>query len=114
MKNADLIEKGLAPKTLNLKQAAKAADGISTDLMIQMLEEENSIKRKKLDSGDYEIDTLSLLDCLDRNHEKLVNHYEQERIDYLMDLKQGSPNPRIPFLEFKEKCKCQNQEKTNG
>lgn len=114
MKNNDLIEKGLVPNTLNLKQAAKAADGISTDLMIQILEEENSIKRKKLDSGEYEIDTLSLLDCLDRIHEKLVNLNEQDRIDYLMDLKQGNPNPRIPFRGFKEKHKRQNQEKTNG
>ena len=31
-----------------------------------------------------------------------------------MDLKQGNPNPRIPFREFKEKRKSQNQEKTNG
>lgn len=113
MNNRVLLSKGLVPETLNLIQAAKVADEITPDDMINILENDDRVKYKKLDTGEYEIDTLSLLDYLDGFHEYYVESQEQERLDYLMDLKQGNPNPRIPFFSFKEENARHNQERNN-
>lgn len=95
MNNRDLVEKGLVPKYLTLKQAAKVADEITPEDIIEMLEHEEGVKYK-FDAGEYQVDTLSLLDYLDGFHKCYVDDLEQERLDYLMDLKQGKANPRIP------------------
>lgn len=111
MNNRDLVEKGLVPKCLNLKQAAKVADEITPKDIIDILEKDDRVKYK-LVAGEYQVDTLSLLDYLDGFHKYYVEEQEHDRLNYLMDLKQGKENPRIPYSDLKEQSR-RNQEKNN-
>ena len=111
MNNRDLIKKGLAPKYLNLRQAAKVADGIKPEHVLQILEQDDRVKYK-LVAGEYQVDTLSLLNYLDGFHRYFVAEKERERINNLLDLNRRKQPPVSHTSDLKEQTRC-HQENNN-
>ena len=86
MDNKELVKNGLIDEYITVKTAAPLVAGRNVESVNRLIEN-NAIQTKKNDSGDYEVNTLSLLKLEKASNTLFSKELKQERIKSLKKLK---------------------------
>ena len=83
-----LLRAGLLPEFINYEQAEIVATNICHDCFTAAIDD-HTVESKTKDNGDISINTVSLLKFLEQADKKCVNRRQNERLLYLMEIKDG-------------------------
>lgn len=88
MSNKNLLDQGLIPEYITVEEAKKL-ELVESAESIKELVDSKTVKSKKLDTGEYVVDTLDLLRVINRSDKLFSKEQKQKRVNYLKDLKTG-------------------------
>ena len=84
-----LVDNGSLPEFITVDQIVKAVDGAICPNCVRNAIEKNYLDAKKLDNGDYLVNTVSALEYFDYLDHCNFKKDQQSRVIYLMELKVG-------------------------
>ena len=87
-KYSDLLQDGSLPEFINFEQAANVADCLSNK-RIQMLIDGCFVESIELDNGEIAIDTVSLLEYMEKLDNNYIRDCQDDRLNYLKALKES-------------------------
>ena len=82
------MDQGLIPEYITVEEAKKL-ELVESAESIKELVDSKTVKSKKLDTGEYVVDTLDLLKVINRSDKLFSMEQKQKRVNYLKDLKAG-------------------------
>lgn len=88
MSKKNLLDQGLIPEYITVEEAKKL-ELVESAESIKELVDSKTVKSKKLDTGEYVVDTLDLLRVINRSDKLFSKEQKQKRVNYLKDLKAG-------------------------
>lgn len=88
MSKKNLLDQGLIPEYITVEEAKKL-ELVESAESIKELVDSKTVKSKKLDTGEYVVDTLDLLRVINRSDKQFSKEQKQRRVNYLKDLKAG-------------------------
>ena len=88
MSKKSLLDQGLIPEYITVEEAKKL-ELVESAESIKELVDSKTVKSKKLDTGEYVVDTLDLLRVINRSDKLFSKEQKQKRVNYLKDLKAG-------------------------
>ena len=89
MNYKELVNNDLIPEYITVYQVVKSVDDRICPKCVRKAIRENNLDAKKLDNGDYLVNTVSALEYFDYLERRIIKNDRQSRVKYLKDLKAG-------------------------